>query len=146
MRFLLDTNVISEPIRPRPDPGVMAWLAAANEDDVFLSCITITELRYGIERLAAGKRRTQLDTWLLRDLTARFQGRILSIDTAVADLCGHLMARRENKGHRLELRDAYIAACAETHGLALVTRNVSDFTGVANSIVMPWARNAAGTR
>lgn len=124
----------------------MTWLAAANEDDIFISCITITELRYGIERLASGKRRTQLDAWMQRDLQSRFQGRVLAIDTDVADLCGRLMARRESRGRRIEVRDAYIAACAEVHGLTLVTRNVSDFASVVRSIVMPWTRAGARDR
>jgi toxin FitB len=145
VRFLLDTNVISESSKPRPDAGVLAWLAANNEDDLFLSTITITELRYGIEKLASGKRRTQLDGWLQRDLKSRFQGRILSIDAEVADMCGRLMARSEGKGRPIEVRDAYIAACAEVHGLALVTRNVSDFESVVRSIVMPWTRGSTRT-
>jgi toxin FitB len=124
---------------------VLAWLAANNEDDLFLSTITITELRYGIEKLASGKRRTQLDGWLQRDLKSRFQGRILSIDAVVADMCGRLMARSEGKGRPIEVRDAYIAACAEVHGLALVTRNVSDFESVVRSIVMPWTRGSTRT-
>jgi toxin FitB len=124
---------------------VLAWLAANNEDDLFLSTITITELRYGIEKLASGKRRTQLDGWLQRDLKSRFQGRILSIDAEVADMCGRLMARSEGKGRPIEVRDAYIAACAEVHGLALVTRNVSDFESVVRSIVMPWTRGSTRT-
>jgi toxin FitB len=143
VRFLLDTNVVSEPSKPRPDPGVLAWLAASNEDDLYLSSITITELRYGIEKLAAGKRRLQLDAWVQRELTSRFEGRILSIDAEVADTCGRLMAHSESAGRPIEVRDAYIAACAEVHGLALVTRNVSDFESVVRSIVVPWSRASA---
>lgn len=143
MSFLLDTNVISEPTRPRPDSGVLAWLAAADEDAIFLSAITIAELRYGIQRLAAGKRRTQLDAWLQRDLRPRFEGRILSIDSDIADLCGRLIARSESKGRPIEVRDAYVAACAECHGFTLVTRNVSDFESVVSSIIAPWSRSGA---
>jgi predicted nucleic acid-binding protein len=100
MNFLLDTNVISEPTKPRPNKGVMAWLAGVNEDSVFLREVTITELRYGIERLTAGKHRRRLDEWLRSELTARFQGRILGIDvdwpTRAADLwrAVNLMAKR----------------------------------------------------
>lgn len=68
MSFLLDTNVVSEPTKPRPNPGVVVWLAAVDEDDVFLSVITLTELRYGVERLAQGRRRKQLDRWLQQEL------------------------------------------------------------------------------
>ena len=72
MSFLLDTNVISEPMKPRPNAGVLAWLAEVDEDSVFLSVVTITELRYVIERLATGRRRDHLDRWLRKDLTSRF--------------------------------------------------------------------------
>lgn len=124
MNFLLDTNVISEPMKQRPNGGVLAWLAKVNEDSVFLSVVTITELRYGIERLAAGRRRGRLDTWLRNDLTARFEGRILPVDLEVADACGRLVARSESLGHPMEPRDAFIAATAEVHGLALVTHTM----------------------
>ena len=93
MSFLLDTNVVSESTKPRPNPGVVAWLAAVDEDNVFLSVITLTELRYGVERLAQGRRRKQLDRWLQQDLPLRFEGRILPIDALVADTCGKLVAR-----------------------------------------------------
>jgi toxin FitB len=139
VKFLLDTNAISEPARPRPDSGVLAWLAAADEDSVFLSAITIAELRHGIQRLTDGKKRTLLDAWLQRDLRVRFRGRILAIDYEVADACGRILALSESKGRRMEVRDAYIAACAEVHGLTLVTRNVKDFEAVFDRIVMPWS-------
>jgi predicted nucleic acid-binding protein len=138
MNFLLDTNVISEPMKQRPNEGVLVWLAGVNEDRVFLSVVTITELRYGIERLAAGRRRGRLDGWLRKELTARFEGRILPVDFEVADACGRLVARRESLGRPMEPRDAFIAAIAEVHGLALVTRNASDFEATVKNIVTPW--------
>lgn len=146
MNFLLDTNVISEPTRPEPDPGVMGWLAAADEEAVYLSVITITELRYGIQRLPAGKRRTRLDRWLAGDLRERFQGRILEIDVETADLCGRLIARSEGRGRPIEVRDAFIAACAEYHGLTLVTRNAKDFDAVVSHIVVPWTQSEGKRR
>jgi hypothetical protein len=144
--YLLDTNVISEPTMPRPDAGVVAWLAAADEDEVFICAITIAELRYGIQRLGGGKKRTLLDTWLQQDLRRRFEGRILPIDANAADMCGRLIAKSESKGRPLEIRDACIAACAEIHGLTLVTRNVSDFETIVGSIVTPWAKSGAKSR
>ena len=80
MSFLLDTNVLSEPVKERPNPGVLAWLSKVNEDQVFVSVVTITELRYGVERLVVGKRRERLDSWLRKDLISRFEGRILPVD------------------------------------------------------------------
>jgi predicted nucleic acid-binding protein len=138
MSFLLDTNVVSESTKPRPNPGVVAWLAAVDEDDVFLSVITLTELRYGVERLAQGRRRKQLDRWLQQDLPLRFEGRILPIDALVADTCGKLVARTESLGRPIEVRDAFIAATAQVHQLTLVTRNVSHFETTVKSILTPW--------
>jgi|SRR5215813_8790043 len=138
MSFLLDTNVISEPMRARPNAGVLDWLARVDEDRVFLSVVTITELRYGIERLAVGKRRDGLDAWLRKDLGTRFEGRVLPVDVGVADACGRLVARSESLGHPIEPRDAFIAATAEVHGLTLVTRNVSDFEPTLKAVVSPW--------
>jgi toxin FitB len=138
MRFLLDTNVISEPMKARPNAGVLAWLAEVDEDSVFLSVVTITELRHGIERLVAGKRRDHLDRWLRTDLESRFEGRILPVDLEIADACARLVARSESMGRPIEPRDAFIAATAQVHGLTLVTRNTSDFEATVNAIVTPW--------
>jgi predicted nucleic acid-binding protein len=136
--FLLDTNVLSEPMKERPNSRVVAWLSEANEDQVFVSVVTITELRYGVERLATGKRRQRLDGWLRKDLISRFAGRILPIDLRIADACGGLMARSESMGRPIEARDAFIAATAEVHGLTLVTRNTADFGPTLKAIVNPW--------
>ena len=138
MNFLLDTNVLSEPMKARPNAGLLAWLAEADEESVFISVVTITELRYGIERLATGRRRDRLDGWLRKDLRARFQGRILPVDLEIADTCGRLVARSESLGRPIEPREAFIAATAEVHALTLVTRNASDFEATLRTIVSPW--------
>jgi len=138
MNFLLDTNVLSEPMKARPNAGLLAWLAEADEDSVFISVVTITELRYGIERLATGRGRDRLDGWLRKDLRARFEGRILPVDLEIADTCGRLVARSESLGRPIEPRDAFIAATAEVHALTLVTRNASDFEATVRTIVSPW--------
>jgi predicted nucleic acid-binding protein len=138
MSFLLDTNVVSESTKPRPNAGVIAWLADVDEDSVFLSVITLTELRYGVERLAPGRRRRQLDRWLQKELPERFEGRILPIDAIVADSCGKLVARTEALGRPIEARDAYIAATAQVYRLTLVTRNISHFETTIKSVLTPW--------
>jgi predicted nucleic acid-binding protein len=137
--FLLDTNVVSEWMKPHPNPGVVAWLADVDEDRVFLSVITLTELRYGIERMAPGNRRKRLGEWLEEELPLRFEGRILAIDGAVADACGKVVARSEALGRRLEAMDAFLAATAEVHRLTLVTRNTSDFQPTFKGVLNPWA-------
>jgi toxin FitB len=139
MNFLLDTNVVSEWLKPQPNQGVIDWLAQANEDQVFLSVVTITEMRYGVERMAAGKRRKRLDQWLSEELPIRFEGRILPVDSIIADACGKLMARSESLGHPIEARDAFIAATAEVYALTLVTRNASDFQPTLKTILTPWS-------
>ncbi len=138
MSFLLDTNAVSEWMKPRPNRGVMQWMDGVDEDSVFLSAITIVELRYGVDRLPAGKRRRQLDQWLRQDLPQRFDSRILPIDVVVADAGGRIMARREAAGRRIEPSDALIAATATLHKLTLVTRNVSDFEASLRSLLNPW--------
>ena len=137
MTFLLDTNVVSEWVKPRPDEGVLAWLAEVDEDRVFLSVMTLAELHFGIERLAAGKRRARLDAWLREELPLRFEGRLLSIDRAVADAWGKVVARGEQVGRPISVADAFVAATAEVHGLTLVTRNVADFP-LLKAVLNPW--------
>ena len=138
MSFLLDTNVVSEWVKPRPNAGVIAWLDGIDEDRTFLSVVTITELRYGIERLPSGKRRSQLHRWATHELVLRFEDRILPINNPVADRCGAVLARCEAIGRRMEAMDAFIAATAEIHQLTVVTRNVSDFEPIVKNVLNPW--------
>ena len=139
MSFLLDTNVVSEWVKPYPHSGVISWLADVDEDRVFLSVITLAELRYGIGRMAVGSRRKRLAEWLEEELPTRFEERILSIDAATADVCGQLVAKSEKAGTRLEAMDAMLAATAAVHHLTMVTRNTQDFNSVLADIFNPWA-------
>jgi toxin FitB len=136
--FLLDTNVLSEWVKPRPDPKVVAWLEAADEDRLYLSVATLGEIRRGIELLKPGKRREQLDVWLLADLRDRFEGRILAIDERVAEAWGRIMARAQRQGIGLSAMDPFFAATAEVHRLTLVTRNIRDFTALGVRLLSPW--------
>ncbi|MDP3718722.1 MAG: type II toxin-antitoxin system VapC family toxin [Acidobacteriota bacterium] len=139
MSYLLDTNIVSEWVRPRPEPKVVNWLADIDEDRVFLSVVTLAELRHGVERLPASRRRTRLDEWLRHDLPARFEGRVLPIDETIAAAWGAIVARREAKGRPIGVMDAWIAATAETHELTLVTRNAADFRDAVSAVLDPWA-------
>ena len=93
MSFLLDTNVVSEWTKPRPNSGVITWLEQADEDRVFLSVATLAELRHGTERLSTAARRKQLNSWLRDELPLRFETRILPVTTQIADVWGRLIAR-----------------------------------------------------
>ena len=138
MSFLLDTNVVSEWTKPRPNPGLVAWLARVDENEVFLSVVTFAELRRGIERLPGGARRRRLDEWLRGELPLQFESRIVGIDGAIADEWGRLVARREARGRAIQAMDALIAATAQVHGLTLVTRNTADFDESVESLLNPW--------
>jgi toxin FitB len=138
MSFLFDTNFVSEWIKEDPNPGVMDWLTKVDESQTYLSVVTITEVRYGIERMPAGSRRKRLDEWLREELIPRFEGRVIPVDILVADACGRLVARSEALGRPIEPRDAFIAATAEVYRLTLVTRNLSDFQPTLKTILSPW--------
>lgn len=138
MTFLLDTNVVSEWVKPRPHGGVIAWLHDIDEDQVFLSVATLAELRHGIERLPESERRRRLDVWLKDALPQRFEDRILGIDHIVADAWGLIVARREAAGRPIGSMDAFIAATASCHALTVVTRNTADFEGTGLSLFNPW--------
>jgi toxin FitB len=138
MRFLIDTNVISEWVKPHPDMGVVSWLAEVDEDRVFISVVSLAELRHGIERMAAGRRRDRLDEWLRNELPLRFEGRVLPIEETVADSWGRIVTRSEDMGRPMGVMDAFIAATAEAHGLTLVTRNKSHFKPVLQELLNPW--------
>jgi predicted nucleic acid-binding protein len=138
VNFLLDTNVVSEWAKPQPNSSVVQWLAEQDEDRLFLSVITLAELRHGVERLAAGARRERLASWINQELMDRFEDRILSVNKAVANAWGKLMAMSEARGTRMHVMDGFLAASALEWGLALVTRNVKDFERVGCEVVSPW--------
>jgi predicted nucleic acid-binding protein len=136
--FLLDTNCISELVRLQPDQRVLDWMNAADENLLYLSVLTFGEIRKGVAGFPQGKRRTQLETWLELDLQARFSGRILAVDTAVANRWGLLAAGAKRKGRPLSAIDGLLAATALHHDLTIVSRNVNDFAVTRVPIVNPW--------
>lgn len=139
MRYLLDTCVLSELARPKPDTRVAAWLDEQNEDDLFLSVLTIGELESGVEALPEAPRKARLRAWLRDDLRQRFQHRLLPVTSAVAAEWGRLQAQARREGRPLPAVDSLIAATARAHGLVLVTRNVSDMARTGVTILDPWS-------
>jgi toxin FitB len=136
--FLLDTNCISEVVCTRPEPRVLEWMEAADECLLFLSVLTLGEIRKGIARLPQNRWRTHLESWLELELRGRFAGKILPVDGAVADRWGLLAADAKRKGSSLSAIDGLLAATALEHNLTLVSRNVTDFANTALSILNPW--------
>lgn len=136
--YLLDTNVILELVKPRPEPRVVSWIAATEEALLYLSVLTLGEIRRGISSLPSTARRTALEVWLDRDLMLRFDGRILPIDRAVADRWGRLTGNASACKRPLPVIDGLLAATAEQHNLTLVTRNTADLTAAAIALYDPW--------
>jgi toxin FitB len=144
MSFLLDTNVVSEWLKPRPNAGLVQWTESADEDRIFLSVVSLAEIRNGIEHMAKGKRHLRLEEWLSHEIPIRFEGRILPIDPMVANACGRIVRRSELLGCSIEAMDALLAATAEVHRLTLVTRNISDFV-VLKDVLNPWTEASVQT-
>jgi predicted nucleic acid-binding protein len=136
--FLLDTNCISELVRGKPEPRVLEWMEAADESLLYLSVLTLGEIRKGVAGLPQNRRRTHLENWLALELQARFSGRILPINTAVADRWGLLAAEAKRKGKPLSALDGLLAATALQHNLTIVSRNISDFADTQAPILNPW--------
>ena len=138
MRCLVDTCVVSESVRARPDPKVLAWLGEQQEADLYLSVLTIGELVKGIARLGESRRRAELTAWFEEDLARRFGARVLPVCAEVAALWGELQARAELCGKKMPVVGGLIAATALHHGLAVATRNGSDMAASGVGIVDPW--------
>jgi predicted nucleic acid-binding protein len=138
MNYVLDTNVISELISKQPNKKVVQWLDHLDPNRIYLSVITIGEIRKGIEKLPPSKRRERIEEWLEADLLLRFQGRILEITTDVMLIWGELTGRLENEGRPITAIDSLIAAIALQSGYCLVTRNEQDFQHTGVTIINPW--------
>jgi toxin FitB len=135
MSYLLDTNVLSELRRKKPNPGVMDWFAIRPASTLYLSVLTLGELRKGIDGMHDAQRRIVLLDWLETELPNFFIGRILSVDVKVADRWGRMVAAA---GRPLPAIDSLIGATAAQHGLSLVTRNVKDYADLGLNIINPW--------
>jgi toxin FitB len=135
--WLIDTNIVSEWVKPRPDARIAGWLDEVDEDLIFLSVVSLAEIRFGVERLAPGRRRSRLDQWLRAELPERFEGRIVRVDGQVADACGRLLARARQAGRGLGAMDALIGATCLACDLVLATRNLGDFDGLGIELHAP---------
>lgn len=137
--FLLDTNVISELIKTKPNPGVVQWIEPTDETLLYLSVLTLGEIRKGITSLTDAKRRIRLEAWLDRDLVLRFSGRILPIDRAVADRWGQLAGSASARRSPIPVIDGLLAATALHYDLTLVTRGTKLLEAAGAALFDPWA-------
>jgi toxin FitB len=138
LTYLVDTNVLSEALRPIPEPRVAAWLKSTDESRLFLSAITIAELRRGICTMPDGKRKHGLMAWLDDDICLRFKDRLLSVDVTVANFWGRMSASEKARGNNVGPMDVFIAATALVHDLTVATRNSRDFEPLGVPVFNPW--------
>jgi predicted nucleic acid-binding protein len=138
LKYLLDTCLVSELVRERPDQGVLEWIEQQDEQALFLSVLTLGELHKGVAKLPDGRKKSQLRHWLDDDLQTRFSGRMLDIDASIATLWGRIQGEAEQRGSRMPVIDSLLAATAQANGLAVVTRNGTDMAGSGVEIINPW--------
>ena len=136
--ILLDTNVIFEPLRTAPDPRVVAWLDAQALETLFLSVVTVAELRFGIARLPAGRRRNGLIGQLESQVLPSFAGRVLNFDRAATQSYAEAMAKARARGLTVGVADGLIAATAAASGMMVATRDTSPFAAMGLLVINPW--------
>lgn len=137
--ILLDTNVISALMQRDPDRVVVEWLNGQPAESVWMTSITVFEVRFGLQLLATGRRRRQLEDAFAKALDEDFDGRVLPLDEAAAQAAGAIAADRRRVGRSIEIRDVLIAGIAAARKAALATRNVRHFEGLGLSLIDPWA-------
>ena len=143
--YLLDTNVLSEFTKIKPNTAVVEWVASIPEDSTFVSVLTLGEISKGVAKLPEGKRRVRLHEWLRIDLSRRFSGRVLEVSEPIALRWGVLAAQYEAEQKRLPVVDGLIAATALEIDLILVTRNTKDFSGSGVVMINPWEAGEVDT-
>lgn len=137
MKFLLDTCILSELVKPVPEPEVLKWMEQREDQALFVTAMTFAELQRGVARLAESRRRAELTNWLVQ-LEANFSDRVLPFTLATSRYWATMCAQAEAAGRLMAAFDSIIAASALEHGLALVTRNVRDFSPAPILLVNPW--------
>ncbi len=138
--IILDTNVVSEPLRPEPDPTVIDWLNAQEPETLYLTTVNQAELLAGIDTMPAGRRRTELKQALMDRIMPLFEGRLLAFDRQAAHAFARINASAQGAGNPISFADGAIAAIASAHGFILATRNVRDFKGTDIKLINPWAQ------
>ena len=136
--ILLDTNVISEPLKASGDPKVVAWINAQNIETLYLSTIGLAELRFGIAALPEGKRKDVLHSSLEQRVLPLFEGRILSFDISASQAYATLRSRARAAGQAIASADGYIAAIAMTHSLSIATRDIKPFIAAGLTVINPF--------
>jgi toxin FitB len=136
--YLLDTCLLSELLRKEPRSSVVAWLKGQSEQELYVSVLTLGELRKGIAKLASDVRRRELESWVDRDLKGRFGARLLGVDEGIATAWGSLCGEAERRGQPLPVIDSLLAATAQVRQLVVATRNVDDFERCGATVVNPW--------
>ena len=136
--IVLDTNVVSEPLRKKPDANVVAWLDAQVAETLHLSTVTVAELRFGVARLPKGKRRDRLHDDLENRILPAFAGRVLPFDLAASATYAKLRAEGEVRGEQIAFADSYIAAIAIAHRFAIATRDTRPFETAGLRVINPW--------
>lgn len=140
MNYLIDTCVISELAKKKPEQRIAAWISEIEESRLFLSVLTIGELLKGIEKLPDGSRQDTLRQWVNEDLQERFNGRIAVFDLKAAAIWAKIQAKAEAAGKVMPVMDSMIAATAIANGLAVATRNISDMEASGAVLINPWDR------
>jgi tRNA(fMet)-specific endonuclease VapC len=138
MKYILDTNIVSELIAKQPNKQVIEWLQRLDPENLFLSVITMGEIRKGIEKLPESLRKKNIQAWFENELLMGFEERILTIDLSVILLWGELLGELEKKGRKLPPLDSLIAATTKYHNYTLVTRNTKDFKGIDILVFNPF--------
>lgn len=136
--IVLDTNIVSEPLKPNPDPEVLAWLDRQAPETLYLTTISLAELSAGVEVLPAGKRRAALQQAVGAQVLSLFQSRVLGFDHEAALAFGRIAAKAQAAGNPIDFADCAIAAIATTHRFILATRNARDFKGTGVELLNPW--------
>jgi predicted nucleic acid-binding protein len=143
MKYLLDTCVISEIIRPQPDENVISWLQDKNENSLYLSVLTFGEIEKGIEKAVDPVRKRTLQLWVEQDLKQRFENRVIPIDLEISSRWGTIQGNAELVGKSMPVIDGLIAVSGLVHNCIVVTRNIADMEQSSVELLNPWSKNAS---